>query len=218
MDCIEYQKIYPPFKRNMEPGPQRGKLIYDEWRDEEIRELKDIDWTFREKIDGTNIRVHWDCHRVDIRGRTDNAQLHPNLTKLLCDDLFAEGIIEQVWGKFSVTFYGEGFGAKINGGGNYGPMQFALFDVRAYTKDYGPLWLKPDAVDDVARKMGLQVAPQILSGTGVMDAALDRVASGENLSRWGDFQAEGLVGFTTRGYLGRTGERIAVKIKTKDFA
>ena len=69
-----YNKIETVFNRDTE-GTKR--LILDSYRNEAVEYLKDNIWQSTEKIDGTNIRVHWDGHNVEFGGRTDRAQI-PN--------------------------------------------------------------------------------------------------------------------------------------------
>ncbi len=52
-----YQKIPGLFKRE-EVRP--FKLLEGVYREPELELLKDIEWVFTEKVDGTNIRVIWD--------------------------------------------------------------------------------------------------------------------------------------------------------------
>ncbi len=68
----EYHKIETLFVRDME-GTK--KLIEGEYRHPLVEYLKDNIWIFTEKVDGTNVRVHWDGHTVVFGGRTDNAQM-----------------------------------------------------------------------------------------------------------------------------------------------
>jgi len=68
----EYPKIYGPYLRHTE-GPDRNKLIEGAWSRPEIGYLADFEWHFTEKVDGTNIRVHWDGHKVEFGGRTERA-------------------------------------------------------------------------------------------------------------------------------------------------
>ena len=99
----EYHKIETLFERDMEGNK---KLIEGKFRNESVEYLKDNRWIFTEKIDGTNVRVHWDGHKVSFGGRTDNAQMPtPLLTKL--EELFKgntnEEIFEQKFGVTEVT-------------------------------------------------------------------------------------------------------------------
>lgn len=206
----EYPKIYGPYNRHTE-GPLRNKLIEGAWSRPEIGYLADFPWHFTEKVDGTNIRVYWDGHKVEFGGRTDRAQIPATLLKALME-LFPEELFEQQFGSDTVTIYGEGYGAGIQkGGGNYRATPgFALFDVRV-----GEWWLLRDAVEDVAVKMGVPAVPIVLTGT--IYEAIAAVRKGVQ-SRWGQFTAEGLVGTTTVGLLDRAGNRVMVKVKTVDFA
>jgi len=205
----EYQKIPGPFRRETE-GPNRNKLIMGEWSSPALEVTAGLEWVWTEKVDGTNIRVMWDGHKVTYGGRTDNAQLPARLIAVL-DSLLPEELFEQKFGLTSACLYGEGYGAGIQKGGVYRPdMSFILFDVRV-----GPWWLLRDDVEDVAKAMGLDVVPVVL--TGNVHDAITLVRSGL-YSTWGtEVMAEGLVGVTAAGLLDRSGDRIIVKIKAKDF-
>lgn len=206
----EYPKIYGPYARHVE-GPLRNKLIEGSWSRPEIGYLADFQWHFTEKVDGTNIRVHWDGHRVEFGGRTDRAQIPAKLISVL-QNMFLEELFEQQFGDTEVTVYGEGYGAGIQkGGGNYCStgVDFVVFDV-----NIGGWWLLRDDVVDVAGKLGADVVPVVLTGT-VRDA-IAAVREGVT-SAWGGFPAEGLVGVTTVGLLDRAGDRVMVKVKAADF-
>ena len=125
----EYHKIETLFERD----EKTKKLIEGKFRNETVEYLANNDWEFTEKIDGTNIRVHWDGHKVSFYGRTDKAQIPSQLTNRLIE-LFGgevnEEIFEQHFGETEVTLVGEGYGTKIQNGGNYKDTQdFILFDV-----------------------------------------------------------------------------------------
>lgn len=81
----EYHKIDGIFERDI----KTKKLIEGKYRNETIEFLKDNIWEFTEKIDGTNIRIIWDGHRVNFAGRTDKAQIPAELTNRLFE-LLAE--------------------------------------------------------------------------------------------------------------------------------
>lgn len=206
----EYPKIYGPYNRHTE-GPQRNKLIEGSWSRPEIGYLADFEWHFTEKVDGTNIRVHWDGHKVAFGGRTDRAQIPANLYTVLAG-LFTEELLEQQFGDGEATLYGEGYGPGIQkGGGKYRTTPgFVLFDVRV-----GEWWLLRENVEDVAAKLGIDVVPVVHTGT--LRDAIELVRSGFE-STWGNFLAEGLVGVTTAGLLDRAGHRVMVKVKSADFA
>ena len=67
---ITYHKIETIFKRD-EQGTKR--LIPYEWRDETVEFLRDCEWVWTEKIDGTNIGIYWDGHAVHFQGRKERA-------------------------------------------------------------------------------------------------------------------------------------------------
>lgn len=206
-----YQKIPGLYKRE-EQKP--FNLIEGVYREPEIELLKDIQWVFTEKVDGTNIRVIWDGHNVVFGGRTDNAQIPSHLVTKL-NELFMgtrmEQVFEQVFGENPAIIFGEGYGAKIQkGGGNYSQTQeFIVFDVKV-----GDLYLRREDVEDVASKFSLQVVPIIHTGT--LEDGVKWVKDGLK-STWGDFPAEGLVAKPSIDLFNRKGERIITKIKAEDF-
>lgn len=205
----EYQKIPGPFKRETE-GPNRNKVIEGVFVSPEFEYLDDVAWIWTEKVDGTNVRVHWDSHKPRFGGRTDNAQMPTKLLDVLTET-FTEELLEQVFGPTEVTLYGEGFGAGIQSGGVYRPdIGFALFDVRI-----GDWWLKREDIVDIAEKLGIEVVPCLAVTT--IESAVGMVQERRLKSKWGGGPIEGLVGVTQHGLLNRAGERIVVKIKAKDF-
>lgn len=205
----KYPKIYGPYNRYTE-GPHRNKLIEGDWTSLELDHLQDTPWVFTEKVDGTNIRVGWDGHSVSFGGRTDSAQIPGPLLTVL-RERFPEELLEQAFGEQSAVLYGEGFGKGIQKGAVYrSTMDFILFDVLV-----DQWWLQRESMEDVAAKMGLELVPVVMEGS--LHDGIKRVKDGLN-SAWGDFPAEGLVGVTKSGMLDRSGSRISVKIKTRDFA
>lgn len=109
----EYQKIPGPYRRHVD-GPLRNKLIEGEWTSPELEQTAGLDWVWTEKVDGTNIRIGWDGHKISYGGRTDNAQIPAKLIAVL-DSLVSEEMFEQEFtGGEAVTLYGEGYGAGIH--------------------------------------------------------------------------------------------------------
>ena len=163
----EYNKIETLFNRDLEGSK---KLIFGSYRNETVEFLKDCQWDFTEKIDGTNVRVHWDGHKVTFGGRTDGAQIPAPLVNKL-NDMFGgsinEELFEQKFGEMEVTLYGEGYGPKIaKGGGLYrSDVSFILFDVEVLSPEVGYLYLKREAVEDIAKFFNIDVVPIILTGT-----------------------------------------------------
>lgn len=208
---IEYHKIEPPFIR--EDGTK--KLIEGKFKNETLEFLKDLKWQFTEKIDGTNISIVWDGHRVEFRGRTERAQIPAHLVNKL-NDLFGgqvnEEMFEQIFGDTPMILYGEGYGYKIQNGGAYrDDVSFILFDVYQPTTD---IWLKREAVESIANQLGIEVVPIILEGT--INDAVEFVKT-EPLSTIGKAKMEGVVGRPCIELKDRMGKRVITKIKVFDF-
>lgn len=204
----EYHKIESLFMRD----PATKKLLPHTFSPE-VELLKDVPWVFTEKIDGTNIRVVWDGHKVKFYGRTDNASIPTHLLHRL-DELFGgeanEQIFEQHWGNTEVILYGEGYGPKIRNGGNYrSDVSFILFDV-----DVGGWTLVRDAVEQVAGYFGIDTVPIVLTGT--IDEGVEFVKTRPN-STMGTAKMEGIVGHPFVELRKRNGDRIIVKIKVSMF-
>ena len=152
-------------------------MIIGKFAKPEFELLKDVRWTFTEKVDGTNVRVMWDGNRVMFNGKTDNAQLPTPLFYKL-EELFMgqanEQKFEEMFGQDPVCLYGEGFGNKIQAvGKDYNPdgVDFVLFDVKV-----GDWWLERENVVDIAEKLDIKVVPVLLEGT--LQEASDMVAKG----------------------------------------
>lgn len=206
-----YHKIPGLYKRE-EARPFR--LIPGVYREPEIEYLKESQWQFTEKVDGTNVRIIWDGHNVVFGGRTENAQLPTPLIGAL-NELFMgtknEQVFEQVFGEAHVVLFGEGYGAKIQkAGASYADTQkFVLFDVKV-----GDIYLERPNVEDVAQKFGLDVVPVVATGTLAEGITL---VKGGLKSAWGDFYAEGLVAKPVVELMTRQGHRIITKIKRDDL-
>lgn len=209
----EYHKIETLFERDMEGDK---KLIEGRFRNPAVEFLKDNQWHFTEKIDGTNVRVHWDGHKVLFGGRTDSAQMPTNLMYALNEKFLGmvnEELFEQKFGEMSVTLYGEGYGEKIQkGGGNYRDgVGFILFDVYINGN-----WLERENVEDIAKAFSVPVAPIVLIGT--IDEAVQFVKT-VPVSQIAKVphESEGLVGRPVVEMRDRRGDRVIVKVKVRDF-
>ena len=243
-----YQKIQTVFKRD----EKNVIMPYDELTQPEFEFLRSMPWRCEEKIDGTNVRLEVSseivynnstepCNlkgaafAVDYKGKTDNANIHPNLLKHLTDTYPAEKVLESLGLKSFVpveewadhnwqtyediprryTIYGEGYGAKIQkAGGNYikDGNGFIVFDVKV-----DDLYLQPSQRNVIAENMGAPVVPFI--GMMTLDEAIQFVREGfkSRIAENKDFMAEGLVIRNELGLKTRRGERIITKIKTCDF-
>lgn len=121
-----------------------------------------------------------------------------------------EQLFEQKFGETEVILYGEGYGAKIQRGESYRKdVSFILFDVLI-----GNIWLKRESVEDIARAFGIDVVPIVLIGT--LQDAVDFVKTHPK-STIGTANMEGVVGRPMVELKDRTGKRVIVKVKVKDF-
>lgn len=208
----EYHKIETPYERDVDGSK---KLIEGKFRNKYVKFLKDAEWIFTEKIDGTNIRVCWDGHTFVFKGRTERANLPAGLVVRL-QQLFLtnemEELVEQMFGEKEVMFIGEGYGAGIQAvGKDYieNGQDFILFDVVVDGK-----YLDHENVVEIAQALGIRMVPVVLTGT--IDDAVKLVKNNPS-SLIGTCVMEGVVGrLPVNMYDGR-GNRMIVKIKCRDF-
>jgi len=202
----KYHKIQSIFKREKEPP--RNFIIGDYSRSEFLF-LKDNLWDYREKVNGTCVRVIYDPYiGVEFRGKTDNAQLPTKLVTALIK-MFTREKLESTF-TAPVCLYGEGYGPGIEGGGKYRTdPSFVLFDIKI-----DEWWLTTGNCLDLSYKLGIDFVPWI--GQGTLEEAVTYVKEGFN-SKWGEFPAEGLVLKPVTQLFARDGSRIITKIKHKDF-
>lgn len=205
----EYHKIQTVFKRN--PETKFKTLLEGEYSLPEFEYLKDNEWVFTEKVDGTNIRVMWDSkdHHITFGGRTEAVQIPATLLNVL-NDMFEPGLMASVF-DCDACLYGEGYGPKIQKVGRLyrEDQSFVLFDVRI-----GEWWLERSAVEEIAEKLNINVVPIV--GIGTLQEAIEMTREGVK-SVWGDFMSEGMVMRPRVELKSRNGQRIITKIKHKDF-
>lgn len=206
----QYEKIETVFCRDTN-GTKR--LILNNYRNSTVAYLKDNMWVFTEKIDGTNIRVHWDGYKVEFGGRTDKAQIPGTLLSKL-NEMFAtseaEELFEQTWGDKEVILFGEGYGPKIQNGDEYrSDASFILFDVLV-----GNNYQEREWVEKTAQMFGIDVVPIVLTGT--IQDGIDYVMKHPQ-STMGTAMMEGVVGRPMIELRDRRGERVIIKIKWEDF-
>lgn len=212
----EYPKINSVYKRDM--TKRNAPFILGEYSEPEFEYLKDNQWEFSEKIDGTNIRVMLDGNDIVFGGKTDNAQIPTHLYARL-SELFLTAekkrLLYEVFGEDwkDICLYGEGFGYKIQGkvGMDYltGKVDFCLFDVKI-----GKWWLERKNVYEIADKLKL-LKPAVV-GYGTLNEAIELVKRGFK-SSFGGADAEGLVLRPTCELVKRNGQRIITKVKHRDF-
>lgn len=211
----EYGKIETLFKRDTEGTKKLQEGVY---RNPAVEFLKDHVWQWTEKVDGTNIRVHWDGHKVEFGGRTDRAQIPAELVNLLNFYFGGESnaqMFEQTFGEKEAILFGEGYGAKIQSGGDYREdgksVSFILFDVMI-----GGNYQSRGTVEGIAKLFDIDVVPIV--GCGTLDGAV-RYVKRHPKSFLGPrtHDMEGVVCRPAVELQDRCGNRIIVKIKWEDF-
>lgn len=208
----EYHKIETLFERDMSGNK---KLIEGKFRNKTVEYLKNNKWIFTEKVDGTNIRVCWDGHKISFMGRTDNSDIPKPLLEIL-NVLFitneTEELFEQIFGEKEVILFGEGYGGKIQNGGAYSLISdFILFDILVEDK-----FLERENIENIAKSLNLKVVPIVLTGT--IQEGVEYVKNKPNSIIAKEVkEMEGLVGRTECEIYDKNNNRMIVKIKVCDF-
>ncbi len=211
-----YHKIQSIFKRD--PDNHFKTFLYGEWSVDAFGLLKEIEWTFTEKIDGTNIRVGWDGEAVSFGGRSDNAQipatLFDHLSAVFTPEIMPDGL------SGPATLVGEGYGGKIQKGSGYQEaQQFILFDVFIEPTEDHPLgiWLDRTAVESIAENLRIPVVPIVHKGPLLEGIDLVKSAPPSVVAQDPRKMAEGVVARPTHELRDRLGGRVITKIKVRDF-
>lgn len=213
----DYDKINTLFKRD----EKTKHIIVEEYTFSYFKMLENIKWECTEKIDGTNIHVdinwrsenEWD---ISYHGRTERADIPKHLLAKLHEmfDNFNPHSVFTFKEPVKIEIFGEGYGVKIQKGGNYisDGVDFILFDIRI-----NDMWLLRNNLEDIADKIGIKIVPIV--GYMTLSEAIEYVKKGfvSNISENREYKAEGLVLKTPEGLLDRQGKRIITKLKTVDF-
>lgn len=210
----EYNKIDTVYERDVN-GTK--KLIEGKFRKPVVEFLKDCEWEWTEKIDGTNIRVYWDGHTVTFGGRTDRANIPSQLVNRLNQIFGGENnaqIFEQLFGEKEVLLFGEGYGNKIQSVGEYyisDDVNFILFDVMI-----NDMYLDRKAIEGIARAFNISSVSVV--GYGTIDQAVAFIKERpKSVLAEGRCEMEGIVCRPVIELKTKAGERVIVKIKSRDF-
>ena len=207
----EYKSILNVFARD----DKTHKLIPGQYCIPEVKYLKDCDWYFTEKVNGTNIRCIITNDTLRIRGRRDNSELPPdlidNIHALLDPRLF---YIRQVFNS-PICLRGEGYGAGIHkGGGLYRKDKSIIFFDLEYKEDH--YLYRKFFYRLVEHGLKLPCVPVI--GGGPLETGIKLVSKGlASVVAKQDRYAEGLVARPSVPVLDRYANKIVVKIKHRDF-
>jgi ATP-dependent RNA circularization protein (DNA/RNA ligase family) len=207
----QYHKIYNVFERDR----TTRKLILDNYTLPEFRYLKDCDWAFQEKIDGTNIRIIWNGETIIYKGKSEDAEIPTFLLSRLWQ-LFdhKKQMFSELFGTKEVCIYGEGYGNKIQKVGKlYLPndVDFIAFDIKV-----GNYWLPREDAIKMFQAFDIEYVPitHCMPLTDMIDIMLHEPQPTSFLSE--NAMAEGWVGKPLIPLYSNNG-RIVVKLKYVDF-
>lgn len=204
----EYHKIQSVFKRD--PATKNKRFLMWDYSMPEFEYLAYNSWIGTEKVDGTNVRIYGKTEDGFIAGKSNNAQIHQGLfahLETVRDRLLASDLPD------NIVLYGEGYGAKIQSGGQYIPdgQSFVLFDVKI--DNFQPR----TSVLDIAIKLDLPVCP-MLEVMPLVDwvKAIEAGEFRDSLLH-PNAKNEGVVLRPLVELQARNGDRIITKLKFKDF-
>lgn len=210
----EYPKIPTIFERQ-----EDGSKLLDETKfsRESLEYLKDNTWLGTEKLDGTNIGIVWDGHKVHIQGRTEDSSFSALQFEYLMEKFGGgdnEELFEQNFGEKPVVFYGELVGKGVQAcGGCYCPdgYRFIMFDI------YFPgshVWADKAALLSFSDMFGVEYTKPVISGT--LEACVNFVKNMPK-STYGNLLMEGIVARPYIEMFDNRGRRVITKIKVCDF-
>lgn len=214
MAFYEYPKIKTIYERTVD-----GSKLLDatKFSSPVFEYLQNSQWVGTEKLDGTNIGIVWDGHKVRIQGRTPDASFSAIQFDFLLEKFGGstnEELFEQNFGAKPVVFYGELVGKGIQScGGGYCPdgYRFVIFDV------YFPenhLWANQEARVTMAKMFGVEYAECVCEGT--LQNCVDFVKTMPE-SKYGNLLSEGVVVRPAIELYDNQGARVIAKIKVRDF-
>ena len=221
----KYPKINTLWKRNMEKGENKGKIIEGDYSCPEFQNIKL--WRVSEKIHGTNIRIIYKKHslsKIIFTGKTDNAIIEPKLLEYLQETFTFEKMEKALMFKDELPddaiLYGEGYGPKIQkGGGRYrDDASVILFDIKI-----GNWWLGREQIEDIAKKLKVDVVPNLGIMTEeeivflVKNKGYHLKGFKSQISKDKTYDAEGIVARSYPLVLFRNGNPLMFKLKQVDF-
>jgi hypothetical protein len=169
-------------------------------------------WRVEEKIDGTNIRVYVQNGAINVKGRTNKAEVPAEALAFLTREEFLQKL--SCFGISPVILFGEGFGGNIQIGKHYRTdVAFILFDVYLNGK-----WCSREEVCEIAQKLGLDSPADL----GIMtEGEIVAFVKSKPTGKYNDFgypmegviaRSEPLVRFNELG-----ANPVMWKLKVKDF-
>ena len=219
-------KEYPSIETVFVRDKATNRLKFGELRNN-VNEAIPL-WSVSEKIDGTNIRVIVTLGGVEVRGRTDNAQLHPHLVESVKALFYHKRLVEyfaDYRGKdlppeWLVTFYGEGYGAGIQKGAGYcADKRFRCFDIMLGEN----LLVDDEEMRRICTELGIPTVPFLgfiadlpRTKNSLLEIIPHSVVSFED-SGVADYQAEGIVAKPMHVLFDSRMNRVVWKLTFREF-
>ena len=208
---LEYQKIPTLYKFDT-----KKKRYTQEYSEPVFEYLETLTWLCSEKIDGTNIRVYWDGHKVSWSGRTDKSEL-PKEVEALLQETFADAevIFEQTVGEKEAFLFMECYGGKIQGGNYGGKERLIGFDVMI-----NGTYLERTAIQPIFDLFNIPVVKMYRASLieAIQDVEMMRqYKMVSDYCEKGTTEIEGLVCVPEQRLYDAKGHRIIVKIKVEMF-
>ena len=210
---VEYQKIPTLYTFD-----SKIKRFVNKIYDPLVDYLKGNEWLCSEKINGMNISVTYDGHRVSWNGRTEDSELPKEVENILRGTFEeSEIIFEQMFGEKEVHLFMECYGGKLQGGIYGGKERLVGFDVMV-----DGYYLDKMVIKDIFEKFG--VACVHLTVVSHLSMAIDMVKywmEHNSVSQYCEdgkqTMPEGLVCVPAARLYDHQGNRVIVKIKVRDL-
>lgn len=216
-----YPKMQSLWKRDMDND---GIIIEGSYSKDEFKNINL--WHVTEKIDGMNIRITYNAKNktLDFRGRTDKAILPVELLDYLKTKFTLSKFQKVFEGNHTqVILFGEGYGGKIQCGGNYRKdVSFILFDIWI-----SGWWLKPIDVEKIGKQLGIDYVPVlgIYSTTEIISMIkyklpndlANKVYNYKFNKQIHNLVMEGIVARSSPLVLFRNSNPLMFKLKVKDY-
>lgn len=207
---MKYPKINTLWKRDEN---NKFNIIEGDFSCLEFDSIKK--WHITEKIDGTNIRVYFKpiSNTIEFKGRTDEAVIPKFLFEALEEIFTTKKLLEVFSTGKEIVLYGEGYGNKIQSVGRKyrEDNSFILFDVLV-----DGWWLKRRNVEDIAKKLKIDVVPSLGIRTVQEIISLVKGTFPSAISQQ-TLNSEGIVARSEPLMLFRDGSPIMWKLKSKDY-
>lgn len=210
----QYPKIRNIYWRDMEGSK---KVIQGQYENDTFMYLADLMWEGTLKLDGMNVGLVWDGHRITWQGRTERTGFSKPQQEYL-DSLATpemEELLEQKFGEEKAVIYGELVGKGIQACGSkyckYG-YRFVIFDV--YRPDSDQWWSR-GAIQALAISLNLEWVPVVDAGSLPALVELVRKRMKDSMAHDGELEWEGLVARPMVEIKDNKG-RVICKIKVRD--